>query len=72
MCGLAGFVLLWKFHGTLHSWVVDIFRGGNYHIGYTGWYIKAYHDGVRLPEIFTWDPILCLKVGDGILGDMLT
>ena len=33
---------------------------------------KAFLDGVRLPESFTLEPNLCLKVYDRNLGDMPT
>ena len=32
----------------------------------------AFLDGFYLPEFFTLEPNLCLKVYEGYLGDMLT
>ena len=56
----------------------------NYHSGYTGYKFclrtgdililknKAFLDGVHLPEMFTLEINLCLKVFNGNVGDILT
>ena len=75
------FYLLWKFHCTLHYFYLTffevwfrIYRLENLHKNWQHFNFEEQGilDGVCLPEIFTSEPNLCLKVYDGNSGDMLT